>query len=157
MGFLDELIDQPGATTFLALIFWLISFFILRFILGGLMQMHKSKTAVKKIKNQYTFRQKLALRHVAEHTEHAMKFTRFMIWVHHFSCGTILVCLLSRLILSDRCFVYLLVGRFLIFDVPVWILNFLLDSHPFSRRKRRCGPPFRFSKYLNTSDKISLF
>jgi len=157
MGFLNELIAQPGASILLALIFWFVSFFILRFILSGLLQMHKSKTAVKKIKNQYTFWQKLTLRHVAEHTEHAVKFTRFMIWVHHFSCGTMLVCLLSRLILSDCWLVYLLVGRFLLFDLPVWILNFLMDPHPFIRRKRRCGPPFRFTKYHNTADKTSLF
>lgn len=157
MGFLDELIAQPGAVVFLALIFWFVSFFIMRFILSELMQMHKSKTAVKKLKKQYTFRQKLALRHVAEHTEHAVKFTHFMVWVHHLSCITMLICLLSGLVLSDLWFVYLLAGRFLLFDIPVWILNCLLDPHPFNRRKRRCGPPYRFAKYHNTSNKTSLF
>ena len=157
MGFLNELIAQPVAAVFLALVFWFVSIFILRFILSELLQMHKSKTAVKKIKNQYTFRQKLALRHVSEHTEHAVKFSHFMIWVHHLSFWTMLLCLLSKLILSDRWFVYLLAGRFLIFDVPVWVFNFLLDPHPFCRRKGRHSPPFRFNKYHNTSDKTSLF
>lgn len=156
MVFLDELIAQPAGAVFLALIFWIVSLFILRFILSELLRMHKSKTAVKKIEKQYTFRQKLALRHVAEHTEHAVEFARFMIRVHHLSFWTMLICLLSWL-LSDCWFVYLLAGRFLIFDVPVWVLNFLLDPHPFNRGKRRRGPLYRFQKYHNTSDKTSLF
>ena len=157
MVFLNEMIAQPGLAAALALTFWLISFYMLRSILSELLQMHKSKTAVKKIRKQYTFRQKLALRHVADHTEHAVTFARRMILVHHLSFWTMLLCLLSKLILSGRWFVYLLVSRFLIFDVPVWVFNFLLDPHPFSRRKRRRSSPFRFNKYHNTSDKTSLF
>ncbi len=153
MDFLNDMIAQPGSAVTLALIFWLVSFFMLRSILSELLQMHKSKTAVKKIKKHYTFRQKLALRHVAEHTEHAVKFTHFMIWAHHLSCGTMLICLLSGLILSNRWFVYLLAGRFLVFDAFVMGLFTLLDAHPLNRRKYK----MRFTQYHNTSDRTSLF
>lgn len=153
MEVLDNMIAQPGSAVTLALICWLVSLFMLRSILSELLQMHKSKTAVKKIRKQYTFRQKLALRHVAEHTEHAVQFTHFMIWVHHLSFWTMLICLLSGLILSDRWFVYLLAGRFLIFDALVMGLFCLLDAHPFHRRKYE----MRFTKYHNTSDRTSLF
>lgn len=157
MKFLDEMIAQPGGAVFLALMIWSVSLFILRYILAELLRMHKSKTSVKKIKIQYSFWQKLALRHVAEHAEHAVKFTNILIWVHHLSFWTMAVCLLSWVVLSNRWFIYLLAGRFLLLDLPVWILEFLLDPHPFNRGKRRCGPPFRFNKYHNTSDKTSLF
>lgn len=153
MGFLDELVAQPEAALFLFLTLWLCGIFLLRWLLNDPLQMHKSKTTLKKIGKQYTFRQKLALRHVAEHNEHTVKFTRFMIRLHHLSFGTMLVCLLSGLTLPDRWFVYLLVGRFLIFDLPVMILDFLLDEHPFRRFRHRR----RFAKYHNTSDRTSLF
>ncbi len=153
MDFFNNMIAQPGSAVTLALTFWLASFFMLRSILSELLQMHKSKTAVKKIRKQYTFRQKLTLRHVAEHTEHAVKFTRFMIWVHHFSCWTMLICPLSFFVLSDRWFVYLLAGRFLLFDAPVMSLFSLLDAHPLNRRKYK----MRFTQYHNTSDRTSLF
>lgn len=153
MGFLDELNAQPEAALFIFPILWLLSFFMLRSILSELLKMHKSKTAVKKIEKQYTFRQKLCLHHVAEHTEHAVKFTRFMIRMHHFSFWTMLICLLSGLILSYRWFLYLLAGRFLIFDVPVMFVFCILDAHPLNRRRYR----MRFTKYHNTSDKTSLF
>lgn len=153
MGLLDNMIAQPGSALVLALIFWLVSFIELRFMLSELLRMHKSKTAVKKIGKQYTFWQKLTLRHIAEHTEHAVGFTRFMILVHHLSCCAMILCLLSRLILSDRWFVYLLAVRCLIFDFPVFILNVLLDAYPFQKRKHA----YRFTKYHNTADKTSLF
>lgn len=153
MGFLNDMIGQPGSAVFLALILWFVCFLEMQFMLNALFRMHKSNTAVKKIRKQYTFRQKLILRHVAEHTEHAVKFTRFMIWMHHLSCGTMLICLLSRLILSDCWLVYLLTARFLLFDSPVLLLNFLLDAYPLRRRKHE----YRFVQYHNTSDRTSLF
>lgn len=153
MGFLNDMIAQPGSALVLALILRLVCVAEMQFMLNALFRMHKSKSAVKKIRKQYTFWQKLILRHVEEHTEHAVQFTRFMVWVHHISCCTMLICLLSRLILSDRWFVYLLAARFLIFDGPVLLINLLLDAYPLRRRRHE----YRFVKYHNTSDKTSLF
>ena len=152
MKILDELIAEPGAAIFLALTFWLASMFLLRSVLSDLLKMHKSKTALKKIEKQYSVRQKLCLHHVAAHTEHAVRFTRYLIWVHHASGLTMLLCLLLRLFLPDQWFVYLLAGRFLVLDIPVMVLDFVLDEHPFRKHKHR----YRFLKYHNTSDKTSL-
>lgn len=151
--------DQSGVAAFLALVFWSVSIFLLRSILSDLLKMHKSKSTVKKIKKQYTFPQKLCLRHVADHTEHAVSFTHFMIKVHHVSFWTMLACMLSRLLLSDRWFVYMLAGRFCIIDLPVMILDSLLERYPFNKRKRRSDFKNRrtFSQYHNTTDKTSLF
>lgn len=159
MDFLNNMVAQPGAAIFIYSTMWLVSIFLLRCILSDLMKMHKSKSTVKKIGRQYTFRQKLALRHVAEHTEHAVTFTRRMIFMHHLSFWTMVAILFSRLFLSDRWFVYLLTGRLLLFDVPVMVLDFLLDNHPFNTRKRRGEFKHRrrFQKYHNTSDRTSLF
>lgn len=159
MGLLEELAAQPKAAAFIFGTLWLVGMFLLRCILSDLMKMHKSKSTIKKILVRYTFFQKLALRHVAEHTEHAVTFTKGLILVYHLSFWSMAAILLSGLFLSGRWFVYLLAGRALLLDVPVMVLDFLLDNHPFNKRKRREDIKHRrrFSKYHNTSDKTSLF
>ena len=153
MDFLEELIVQPGAVVFLSAVFAFISILMLRLLLGDLLRMHKSKTAVKKISKQYAFCQKLCLRHVSEHCEHAVRFSRFLVWVHNIYAPVSAVCLISGWILPARYFVYGTVMKWILLDVPIWLLMFVLDAHPFRKRKHQ----WRFAKYHNTSDKTSLF
>ena len=149
----DKFIAAPGAAVFLALVFWLVGIFLLRFILSDLLEMHKSKTALKKIRREYTFRQKLMLRHVKDHAEHATKFTSFLILFHHASVLTMALSLSLWLLWPGELSFCILAGRLVLFDVPVMLLDFLLDEHPLKKRAHRR----RFRKYHNTSDKTSLF
>ena len=149
----DKFIAAPGTAAFLALVFWLVGIFLLRCILSDLMEMHKSKTALKKIRREYTFRQKLLLRHVGEHAEHAAKFTRLLILFHHASAFTMALSLIQWLLWPGKLSFCILAGRFALFDVPVMLLDFLLDEHTLKKRVHRR----RFRKYHNTPDKTSLF
>ena len=153
MALVDKFAAQPGVTVFLALTVWLVSIFLLRCILDDLLEMHKSKTAVKKIRREYTFLRRLLLHPVREHTEHAVRFTHVMIYVHHLSAASMGLCLLLLLFLPERWQMYILAGRFLLFDVPIMLLDFLLDEHTLKKRAHRR----RFRKYHNTPDKTSLF
>lgn len=153
MDRIEKMTAQPGAIVFLSLVFWVLSVIILRLLLGALLRMHKSKTAVKKIEKQYTFWQKLCLLHVAEHCEHAVKFTRFMILVHNIYTPATFLCLTFGLLLPGRWFAYVTIGKWCLMDLPIVLLMQVLDSHPFQRRRHA----WRFDKYHNTSDRTSLF
>jgi hypothetical protein len=150
---MNRLIEQPGVVLFFALTFWLVCVFLIRSILSDLLGMHKSKTALKKIRKQYSFRQRLVLEHVKVHTEHAAGFAQLLIKVHHLSVLTMAGCLLLWLFLPNTWRAYILTGRFFLLDAPVMVLDFALDENPFRKHKHRR----RFLKYHNTADKSSLF
>ena len=87
------LTEAPGLVILLSAVFGLVVFICNRYLLGTLLKMHRSKTAVKKIEKQYTFTQKFLLHHVRDHCVHAKKFCRRMILLHHMNLIiTLLVC-----------------------------------------------------------------
>lgn len=157
-GLMKTLTETPGLVVLLSAVFGLVVFICNRYLLGTLLKMHRSKTAVKKIEKEYSFTQKFLLHHVRDHCKHAPKFTKRMIWAHHFN---LFVTAFTCLIAIISCFVpklgvvsagSLIIQVVLVF-LPVSIMELLFDKHPFRKNKHA----YRFTDHHNSNDHESLF
>ena len=155
---INTLSERPGSIVFISFVFGLLVFITNRCLLSSLLKMHRSKTAVKKILKRYTLKQRFLLYHIREHSKHATGFVKWMIVVHHTNLAvTLLVCILAIL----TCFAaslgviaaWALFAQLVIVVLPVFILEFLLDKHPFHKWKHE----YRFNDYHNTDDHESVF
>lgn len=120
--------------------------------------MHRSKTAVKKIEKQYSFKERFLLHHVRDHCKHATRFTKRMIGAHHFNLiATALVCLVGIL----SCFLpvlgtvaaWALIAQVIFVFIPVSIMELFMDKHPFRKNKHT----YRFTDHHSSDDHESLF
>ena len=147
----------PILCIILSVLIFLFCFFTNYLLLDSLLKMHRSKSAVKKLKKKYTFLQRMRLIHFKEDCRHAIKFCNGMIiyqkigWI----CFAIylFVALLFAVGFFSATFIsWLTVGIFVAFDVPAFVINRLL-ARPiiFGRFKE-----FSFEKYHNTDNHESL-
>ena len=151
-------LNEPGACIFVTGIFALISIFFLRILISALLEMHKSRSTMKKISKEYGFWQKVILLPAWKENEHAKRFCRFMIVLHHVRVFLLVGLLLLVLIASaapglSRPAAFFSVTIMIAVDVPIYVLDMALNRYPFRRRKHE----FRFRKYHNTKDHDSLF
>lgn len=154
---IDNLSKQPTVCIFLSVIIFLFSFFTNYLLLDSLLKMHRSKSAVKKLKKDYTFWQRMQLLHFKKNCRHAIKFCNGMIiyqkigWVC-LALYLIVALLFAFGLFSAKFIVWLTVGIFAAFDVPAFAINRLL-ARPilFGRFKE-----FSFEKYHNTENHDSL-
>ena len=149
---------QPGLTILLSAFFGLVIFIMNRYLLSALLKMHRSKTAVKKIEKQYSFAPKFLLYHVRDHCKHAPKFTKRMIWTHHFNLFvTVFVCLIAIIsfFVPEQGIVsaWALIAQVVLVFLPVSIMELLFDKHPFRKNKHA----YRFTDHHNSDDHESLF
>jgi len=154
----DNLSESAVICSFIMFVFSLVAILCIRGIVAGLMEMHRSKSALKKVHKNYSFGQKLCLQHAWLDCLHAKRFCRFLIVTHH----SIICLLLAQLLLAILSNIwpdllpviawYTLVCSDCFF-IPVCLLNFILDRYPFAKWKHE----FRFKKYHNTDDHTSLF
>ena len=154
---IDNLSKQPTVCIILSVIIFLFSFLTNYLLLDSLLKMHRSKSAVKKLKQEYTFLQRMQLIHFKENCRHAIRFCNKMIvylkisWI--FLALYLIVSLLFVFgLFSSKFIAWLTVGIFLLFDVPAFAINRLL-ARPiiFGRFKE-----FSFEKYHNTENHDSL-
>lgn len=136
----------------------MVSMISIRCIVSGLFEMHRSKSAVKKVRRNYSFTQKLLLVHAWQDCLHAKRFCRRLIVFHHMVAGLFLAALIlaicSHIWSALMPFLAYLTLFFLIgVTVPVCILNFILDRHPFQKMKHE----YTFRKYHNTQDHENLW
>ena len=154
---IENLSKQPTACIVLSVLIFLFCFLTNYLLLDSLLKMHRSKSAVKKLKKEYTFLKRMRLLHFKENCRHAIKFCNGMIiyqklgWV----CLAIylFVALLFAFGLFSATFIsWLTVGIFVAFDMPAFVINRLL-ARPiiFGRFKE-----FSFEKYHNTDNHESL-
>ena len=153
----ENLSKQPIACIILSVIIFLFFFFTNYLLLDSLLKMHRSKSAVKKLKKEYTFLQRIRLLHFKENCRHAIKFCNGMIIYQKIGCVCIVIYLFMALIFAFGLFsatfiTWLTVGLFVAFDVPAFVINRLL-ARPiiFGRFKE-----FSFEKYHNTENHNSL-
>lgn len=155
---IDNLSKQPTVCIILSVIIFLFSSLTNYLLLDSLLKMHRSKSAVKKLKKEYTFLQRMQLIHFKENCRHAIRFCNKMIvylkisWI--FLALYLIVSLLFVFgLFSSKFIAWLTVGIFLLFDVPAFAINRLL-ARPiiFGRFKE-----FSFEKYHNTENHDSLF
>lgn len=126
-------------------------------LLTSLLKMHRSKSAVKKIRSKYTLLQKLRLRHFKENCLHAVSFCSKMVIYQKISFGfRVLYWIISLLfafgIVSSALIAWLTVGFFFVFDLPVFLISLFLSRPIIGRFKE-----FTFEKYHNTQNHDSLF
>ena len=154
---IDNLSKQPTLCIILSVIIFLFSFFTNYLLLDSLLKMHRSKSAVKKLKKEYTFLQRMQLIHFRENCRHAIKFCNRMIIYQKIAWGCLALYLIISLLFAFGLFsaefiAWLTVGIFVAFDVPAFTINRLL-ARPvlFGRFKE-----FSFEKYHNTENHDSL-
>ena len=150
MDVIRNMAQTPGVCVALSVCFFLFGSLLCYLMMDGLLRMHRSKTAVKKLKKEYTLGQRLWLRPHQEHCLHAVSFCKKLIALQRVGwiCfGVyIAVCLAIRPLI-----VWSSIILFVIFDLPMFVLNGLL-SRPFIGRFRE----YSFAKYHNTDDHSSL-
>ena len=154
---IENLSKQPLACIILSVIIFLFGFLMNYLLLDSLLKMHRSKSAVKKLKKEYTFLQKMQLIHFKENCRHAIKFCKIMIVYQKISWVCLALYLIISLLFAFGLFsvnliAWLTVGIFVIFDVPAFIINRLF-ARPilFGRFKE-----FSFEKYHNTENHDNL-
>ncbi len=153
----SNLSESAAACSFLMSVCLLTSMLCIRHIVSGLFAMHRSKSALKKIYKNYSFGQKLLLKHAWQDCLHAKEFCRGLIVFHHCALGLYLIGLLLAIFSNIRPALMPIVAWYtLIYLIaivlPAYLLAFSLDRNPFNRRKNE----FTFRKYHNTDDHHSL-
>ncbi len=154
----QDLANAPLSCALLAFLFGVAALVAIRNLLGGLNEMHRSKSALKKINKQYAFWKKLALLNVWDNCLHAKKFSRVLVCLYHVRCAFILVSILLAVISSANPVFsasngYFTVAVMVLFDLPVFVLHLVLDKHPFRRFKMG----YRFEKYNHTEERNKLW
>ena len=154
---IENLSKQPIACIILSAIIFLFSFLTNYLLLDSLLKMHRSKSAVKKLKKEYTFLQRIRLHHFKDNCRHAIRFCNRMIIYQKIGWGCFTLYLTVSLffafgLFSAKSIAWLTVGIFLLFDVPTFAINRVL-ARPiiFGRFKE-----FSFEKYHNTENHDSL-
>ena len=154
---IENLSKQPTACIVLSVIIFLFSYSTNYMLLDSLLKMHRSKSAVKKVKKEYTLLQRMQLVHFKENCRHAVKFCNRMI-VYQKIYWVCLALYLSISLLfafglfSAKFIAWLTVGIFVAFDVPAFTINRLLASPILFGRFKE----FSFEKYHNTENHDSL-
>jgi len=154
---IDNLSKLPTVCILLSVIIFLFSFLTNYLLLDSLLKMHRSKSAVKKLKKNYTFWQRMQLLHFKEKCCHATKFCNRMIIYQRIGWICLALYLIVSLLFafglfSAKFIAGLTVGICLLFDVPAFAINRLL-ARPilFGRFKE-----FSFEKHHNTENHDSL-
>ena len=153
-----EFSESAMLCTFLMTVFSLASIICIRSVVSGLFEMHRSRSAIKKINRTYSFGQKILLQHAWRDCLHAKRFCRCLIISHHsifvLFVLELLLALFSNIWPSLMPVVAWYTIVFVIgISIPVCLLNFILDRYPFAKWKHE----FRFRKYHNTSNHDSLW
>ena len=156
MDMIARLSDLPEVCIMLSVLLFLMSVFMIYSLLDGLLKMHRSKSAVKKLMKEYTFLQKMWLIPFENHCLHAVKFCKGLVWFQRIRClsfGTYFaVGMLTLLnLVPNSVLACMSAMMFVIFDIPEMILYRLVSRPIFGRFKE-----YSFEKYHNTKDHDSL-
>ncbi len=152
-------LKDPWAALFISFVTGVVALIFLRCIANGLLEMHRSKSALRKLRKEYSLWDRFLMLPPRNHCEHAPKFCRVLICIHHFRLCLLLVALLLSLlgigieglhiVSRGLC----LVSTVLI-DIPVFILEALLDRRISWRSNRH---EYRFKKYAHTRERRKLW
>lgn len=150
--------EAPLACVFLTSVFAFASVCCSRGIVGGLLEMHRSRSNLKKVRRPYNAWQKIIMKPAWDHCLHAKSFCRFLIVFHHVRVAFLLVslsmALVGNAVPSLMPITGLLCGCvFFVMDVPALVFHVIMDRYPFQRLKHE----YRFRKYHNTQNHHSIF
>ncbi len=153
---IENLSQEPAVCVILTMVVFLFSYCTNCLLLGTLLKMHRSRSAVKKLKKQYTLRQRLLLCHFRDHCLHAVGFCRGLIVFLKIGWGCLSVYLFCALVFafggcSAHFLAWLTAGIFMVFDLPAVVIHSAL-ARPLIGRFRE----YSFEKYHNTENHHSL-
>lgn len=157
MHIIENLRDNAGICIFGNFLLFLLVYMIIYSLLDSLLKMHRSKTAVKKLKKEYRFLQKIWLVPFHTHCLHAVKFCKFLILFQR----TYMLCFAAYLsfalfffsgLVSGTLLAWLTASIFVCFAIPPAIIHFSLTRPLIGRFKK-----YSFEKYHNTDNHHSLF
>ena len=155
---IGNLSKQPTVCIILSVIIFLFSFLTNYLLLDSLLKMHRSKSALKKLKKEYTFLQRMRLTHFKGNCRHAVKFCNSLVFFQKTGlvCFTIYL-LVSFLfvfdLLSSAFISWLSIVLFMVIDLPSFAINWALSRPLFFGRFKEHS----FEKYHNTDNHESLF
>ena len=154
----DEFSKSAVLCSLMMAVFSLFSIIGIRNIVSGLFEMHRSKSALKKIRKKYSAGQRLLLKHAWQECLHSKRFCRRLVVLHHcVLCLFVIEILLALLSNIWSVLMPIIAWYNLAFIVcisfPVCLMNFILDRYPLQKWKHE----FKFKKYHNTSDHESLW
>ncbi len=149
MKIIQNLAASPNGCLALGLLLALFSLSAVRSLLGGLLEMHRSKNGLKKLRAQYTFWQRFWLRPVTEQSQHALRFCRCLALVHHIRALTLPVLVVLRLLDMALPLAWATATGFLLLDIPVITIHAILWKRVWQRDRRYI---WRFRKYHNTPE-----
>ena len=149
--------EIPGVCVLLSIFFFLLGWFTVYSLADALLKMHRSKSAVRKIKKKYTFRQLFWMVPHERECIHAPKFCTALVYVWRTRCVVFaLYLLLGAMALFglpvNTAIAWYTAGIFVLFDVPQFIVDLSL-MRPLIGRFRE----FSFQKYHHTQDFTSIF
>lgn len=150
----DNLSEQPSVCITISVFLFLFATITNYLLLDSLLKMHRSKSALKKLKKEYTFLQRLGFLHFNGNCRHAVKFCNGMIMFQRsgWLCFVIYMFGFVFDFFSADTISWLSVVVCLCFDLPSFVINWAL-SRPllFGRFKK-----YSFEKYHNTDNHESL-
>ena len=157
MQIIDNLAKQPALCIFLCMMLFFAVYVGNYMLLTALLKMHRSKSAVKKLNQQYKISQKLWFTHFYENCLHAVGFCKFFVWysrVHVLYFG---ICLLSALLcavqfLSREVIAWMCAAMLFLFVLPTCFIISSVSRPIIGRFKYHT-----FEKYHNTDNHTSLF
>ena len=153
-----EFSESPALCSFMMAVFSIAAMVCIRFIVSGLFEMHRSKSALKKIYKNYSFGQRMLLKHAWQDCLHARRFCRLLIILHHCIFCLLLIEILAALLSSIWPILIPIIAWYTLacvvcIPLPVCLLNFALERYPFQKLKHE----YRFRQYHNTSNHESLW
>ena len=155
---IENISAQPAACMIASVLLFFLAALANYVLMDALLEMHRSKSALKKLKKQYTFFQKIRLLHFKENCRHAVKFCNGMIIYQKIGWLCFAIYLLAGLLHALDFFPaavisWLSIAIFFCFDLPSIVIGWALSRPLLSRRFKK----FSFEKYHNTDNHESLF
>ncbi len=156
MHIISNLAEHAGVCFGLSVILFLFGYAMIYGLLDSLMKMHRSKSAVKKIKKEYNLKHKIWLIPFEINCIHATKFCKGLVLLWRARCFAFVLYLILGLLAMvglpvNTIIAWFSAGMFVLFDAPQLFI-YLLLSRPFFGKFRE----FSFEKYHNTHDYESL-
>ena len=149
--------EQPAVCIFLLIFIFLISAIQNYMLLNSLLKMHRSKSALKKLKNEYTFSQKLWFQHFKGNCRHAVKFCNGLILFQKSAWICLGVYLAAALLFAFRLcsstmIAWMTMAISLLYVLPSFAVHTAFSRPIVIGRFKE----FSFEKYHNTDDHESL-
>lgn len=157
-NFIKNLSAHPLASIFSSVFIFFIGTNVNYLLLDSLLKMHRSKSALEKLKKEYTFLQRLGFLHFKGNCRHAVKFCNSMIifqksgWIC-FAVYLFAVLLFAFDFFSADTISWLSVVIFLYFGLPSLVINWALGRPLLYGRFKK----YSFEKYHNTNNHKSIF